>query len=315
LTKKHIKNFKFNKYCEICNKNYSTVGNYKIHYTREHENNQNNINNQENNIDKIKNIVNASCNEVKQHMNEVKENINEKINEKNKEVVIVVNKAITKASALIKYLTLNYKTTPPLRKIKQKECIKFLRIDYNCPQENNNYDLEKNFVQDFSRKLFVKNISKSILNMVNYKNPDKQPIWNTDCSRFNYVIKTAIDKWDEDKAGIKFTEYVIKPVLDYVSELVHKYRTEYLAKELCNKKNTKNQLMDIMRLTGFACDLQTELNNQLYIKQILKELSPYLRFLESELEEIELEELEELEEKERINELEKINDDLVNLII
>ena len=36
-------------------------------------------------------------------------------------------------------------------------------------EKNNNYDLEKNFVEDFSRKLFVKNICKSILNMINYK--------------------------------------------------------------------------------------------------------------------------------------------------
>ena len=109
----------------------------------------------------------------------------------------------------------------------------------------------------------------------------------TDSSRFNYVIKTAIDKWDEDKAGVKFTEYVIKPVLDYVLDLIHSYRTDFLAKELCNKKYTKNQLMDIMQLTGLACDLQTELNNQTFIKPILKELTPYLRFLEYELEEIE----------------------------
>ena len=150
--------------------------------------------------------------------------------------------------------------------------------------------------------------------MVNYKQPDKQPIWNTDCSRFNYVIKTAIDKWDEDKAGIKFTEYVIKPVLDYVLDLIYNFRTNFLAKELCNKEYTKEELMDIMKLTGYTYDLQTELNNQTFIKPILRELSPYLRFLESELEEIEQEELEELEEKEKFEELEKIKDDLENLI-
>ena len=151
--------------------------------------------------------------------------------------------------------------------------------------------------------------------MINYKNPDKQPIWNTDCSRFNYVIKTALDKWDEDKAGIKFTEYVIKPVLDYVSDLLYTYRTQYLAKELCNKEYTKEELMDIMKLTGYTFDLHTELNNESFIKPILRELSPYLRFLESELEEIEQEELDEIEEKERFEELEKIKNHLENLII
>jgi hypothetical protein len=154
-------------------------------------------------------------------------------------------------------------------------------------------------------------------------------------SRFNYVIKTALDKWDEDKAGIKFTEYVIKPVLDYVSDLLYTYRTQYLAKELCNKEYTKEELMDIMKLTGYTFDLHTELNNESFIKPILRELSPrkfvsdkfsrlelsldnsqpYLRFLESELEEIEQEELDEIEEKERFEELEKIKNHLENLII
>jgi hypothetical protein len=163
-TKKHEDICKNNKYCDICNKEFKNIRNLKRHFNTIHtDNNQKVINNISENIKsekisytKIKNIVDES----------------------NKEVVTVVNKAITKASALIKYLTLHHQSTPPLRKIKQKECIKFLRIDYNCPEKNNNYDLEKNFVEDFSRKLFVKNICKSILNMINYKNPDKQPIWN-----------------------------------------------------------------------------------------------------------------------------------------
>ena len=36
LTNKHITKYKTNKYCEICKKLFSTIGNYKIHYNREH---------------------------------------------------------------------------------------------------------------------------------------------------------------------------------------------------------------------------------------------------------------------------------------
>ena len=32
--------------------------------------------------------------------------------------------------------------------------------------------------------------------------------------------------------------------------------------------------MDRLKIMGYGCDLQTELNNQTYIKPILKELSP-----------------------------------------
>ena len=36
LTTKHIKNYKRNKYCDICQKEFLTVGNFKIHWNREH---------------------------------------------------------------------------------------------------------------------------------------------------------------------------------------------------------------------------------------------------------------------------------------
>ena len=62
----------------------------------------------------------------------------------------------------------------------QKDSIKLLRIDYKCPNKNENpYALEKIFIRDYKNNLFVKNLCKSILNLVNYKNPEKQPIWNT----------------------------------------------------------------------------------------------------------------------------------------
>ena len=327
-TVKHINNFKTNTYCNICNKNYSTNQTFKYHYKTKHSNNimhsaHNNIMHSAQNknitLENIKTIsdnINKMQENVSDNINKLEQNVANNINKSNKEVVKVVNKAINRASSLIKYLMENHKTTPPLRKLQQKASIDLLRIDYNCPLDNtkNPYALEKTFISDYRNDTFIKNICKSILNIVNYKNPDKQPIWNTDCSRFHYVIKTAIDKWDEDKAGIKFTEYVIKPVLDYVAELINTYRTEYLATQLDKNKCTTEELLYILKLMGHACDLQTELNNLYFIKPILKELSPYLRFLESELEEIEQEELEELEEKEKLQELEKIQSDLESLI-
>ena len=44
----------------------------------------------------------------------------------------------------------------------------------------------------------------------------------TDCARTHYVIKTA-DNWNEDKAGVKFSEYIVKPLLAYIAELMDKY--------------------------------------------------------------------------------------------
>jgi hypothetical protein len=49
-------------------------------------------------------------------MNLLKKKLKKKYNNSKKEVVTVVNKAITKASSLIKYLMENHRSVPPLEK-------------------------------------------------------------------------------------------------------------------------------------------------------------------------------------------------------
>jgi hypothetical protein len=59
--------------------------------------------------------------------------------------------------------------------------------------------------------------------MINHNESDKQPIYNTDSSRYNYVVKITGNIWNEDKSGIKFTDYIIKPLLKYIRDLVEEY--------------------------------------------------------------------------------------------
>ena len=75
----------------------------------------------------IKDISDDKTNNIIiEHVTNAEENIKYEINkvqEGNEKVEKVVTKAITTAAALIKYLTLHHQSTPPLKKIKQKECI------------------------------------------------------------------------------------------------------------------------------------------------------------------------------------------------
>jgi len=341
LTQKHLNNYKTNKYCDLCEKEFSTIYTFKNHFTTKHintfiihdninDNIQNNIqaeiieknhnknkqnNNQNDNsnlqITKIKKIVNDSNSEIK-----------DEINKSNKEVVKVVNNAINKASSLIKYLMEHHQSTPPLARLNQKEGLRILRIDYKCPlnKKEDPYALEKTFVCDYRNNLFVRNISKSILNIVNYKNPEKQPIWNTDCSRYNYVIKTSMDKWDEDKAGIKFTDFVIKPLLQYISDLICIYRTNKL-EQTDVKDFSPDSIKEYLLQIQATYKLESDVDRDNLIKPILKELSPYLRYLESELEELEklenkdkLDKIENSEEQEKLEELEQLQEDLEELV-
>jgi ElaB/YqjD/DUF883 family membrane-anchored ribosome-binding protein len=303
----HLDNEEKNLSCCKCNKIFKSLSSYKTHKHMYHNKNKKII------ITKNKTICKSLENNVNDQLNDIKDNINNNINNKlkhiedkidnsKKEVVTVVNKAINKASSLIKYLMENHRSVPPLKKITKNQCIPILRLDYNCPEIDKDYSLQKLFVRDYSKNMFVSNIAKSILKMINHTESDKQPIYNTDSSRYNYVVKITGNIWNEDKSGIKFTDYIIKPLLKYIRDLVEEYIENDL-EEVNMYKNTFIQNQIHVQQKEDAYNLDIQLTNDYLIKPLLKELSPHLRFLQIELEEIE-----------KLEELTKIQDELEEMI-
>jgi hypothetical protein len=297
--KEHLYREELNKYCMICDKTFKTKQIYwqhrkKIHIDKIKINNtanNNTVNNNINNkLDKIDNKIDDKIEEVKVEIHNSK-----------KEVVTVVNKAITKASSLIKYLMQTHRSVPPLKRIKKEECIPILRLDYDCPEIEGDYSLQKMFVKDYSKNIFVSNIAKSILKIINHEQQDKQPIYNTDSTRYNYVVKTSTELWNEDKSGVKFTDYIIRPLLRYIRELNEDYIN--VLEKVNMKKNTFYENEVHVNALDAAYNLDIAVMNDYLIKPLLKELSPYLRFLQQELEELE-----------KIEELNTLQDELENYI-
>ncbi len=309
----HINIEEIKKMCCLCNKQYKSLRTYKIHKKTIHNNNKINnvsakINNTDNNTTINTTNTNVICKldkmdiKIDNKIDEVKEEIKEEIQNSKKEVVTVVNKAITKASSLIKYLMQNHRSVPPLKRIKKEECIPILRLEYDCPEIEGDYSLQKMFIRDYSNNIFVPNIAKSILKIINHEQQDKQPIYNTDSTRYNYVVKTSAELWNEDKSGIKFTDYIIRPLLRYIRELNDDYIN--VLEKVNMKKNTfyENELH--VNALDSAYTLATAVTNDYLIKPLLKELSPYLRFLQQELEE--------LEKIEELNNLQNELEDYIN---
>ena len=300
----HLNNEEKNIICVLCNKKYITIQTYKQHKKNVHDKSKNTISKSNTKIiiEEVKEEINNINDNINKSNDQVKQEIKEEIQNSKKEVVTVVNKAITKASSLIKYLMENHKSVPPLKKIKKNECINRLRIDYDCPEtENEDYSLQKTFIKDYSKNIFIQNIAKSILNLVNYKDKKTQPIYNTDCTRYNYVVKITGEVWNEDKSGIKFTDFIIRPLFRYIRELNEEY-IEVLD-NINMRKNTYAENEKLIYLKDAAYNLDIALTNDYFIKPILKELSPYLRFLQYELEEME-----------KLEELVKIQEDLQEII-
>jgi hypothetical protein len=306
---KHLVNEKKTYYCVLCNKQLSNINSYNSHKYKDlkkSKKNSNNLNNS-NQLDNVKNEINENIIKSKKEVNEniikSKEEVNENIIKSKEEVKTVVNKAITKATSLIKYLMQHHQNVPPIKKISDKESIKLLRIDYECPlKKDNDFVLEHRLIYDHANNRFIKNISKSILNIINHKKPKSQTIYNTDSSRHNYVIKTTQEVWDEDKAGIKFSDYIIKPLLKSIEELIKKFR-ETKIESVNMRKNTLQQNEEHIDLLSKTLNLESDILNDRLITPILKELSPFLRYLQSEIEELE-----------KYNEMEKIQKELEDMI-
>lgn len=285
-SKKHKDNELKSLKCMTCKKIYKNERSYKTHKKEFHINNLNKKYNK--NINEINTNTNINNNIIKvsNKIDKFGDKI-EQVGNKMERVENSVNKALTKASSLIKYLMEHFSHVPSLEKINEKECIDKLRIDYDCIDEDieYKYELELVMIDDHYRNKFVKNISRTILNLVNHRHPGSQPIYNTDANRYNYVIKIKT-KWNEDMSGVKFTDFIIKPILKAIEKLIHSYRVNRL--ECVNMyKNNLEQNIDHLDLMSRTLNFELSLTNDYLIKPILKELAPHLRFIEYEFDDYE----------------------------
>jgi hypothetical protein len=126
-----------------------------------------------------------------------------------------------------------------------------------------------------------------------------------------------MDTWTEDKCGIKFTDLVIKPFLQSIYNLIRNYRIEYVEKiDLSNY--TLDQNIDYNKLLLNTYNFESGLIRNEFIKPILRELAPYLRYVQKELEQLDkMDELQitqdEIDLVEEIDSLEKFKEELQNL--
>ena len=278
-TKDHLKKEIQQLYCEQCKKHCVNETSFNRHKYTCHNKNINTYT--EINTSIIVDTITKVDNKITKVDNNVKI-----IKKEVREVKTKVNNALTKATSLIKYLILNFPNIPSLEKIDNNEYEKQLRLDYTYDENtfidnnNNNHDskykLEIILINDYKRNIFIKNICKTILDYVNHKNPDEQPIYNTDANRNNYIIKINTN-WNEDIYGHKFKELVIGPILKTIENLINKYRIEYLEKSI-NRKNHYEQNIKNIEWLSTTFEFEIKLHTYKLMKPILKELSSHLRF-------------------------------------
>jgi len=146
--------------------------------------------------------------------------------------------------------------------------------------DKNKYKLEKELINEYVNGTFISYLSDIIANIVKKNDPREQSIWNTDSNRLNYVIKTSVDKWSEDKSAVKFIDLVIKPFLIQIKKLLINYRNDIVLDHLkLSRESQRETRMEYMNILQPIIDFETIIMSETkIIKPIVKTLSPILRF-------------------------------------
>jgi len=292
LSQKHILNEKKILTCIICNKNFDSLKQYKNHKNYRHK-----LEKYKKDIilteiitnkttDVVKEIINNNNKNtkiiqegVKQEVNGVKQEIKAEINE----VKVTVKKALNRAANLISYLMENYQQVPELTTISDKKFNKALELifaDIDVKQEDE-YPLEQKLIYEFYKKRLNPHLCKVILNLVNYKNYNKQNIYTIDSTRQNYIIKSTV--WISDETGYRFSSIIIIPLLESIAKRINKYINHVQEK---GKDNYNYCMMDYLTHLEYAYMLCASLVNGSLVRSLLLLLSPHLRFINETLETI-----------------------------
>ena len=123
-----------------------------------------------------------------------------------------------------------------------------------------------------------------IINHYKKEDPTKQSLWNTDCSRFAYIIREVIDnkvQWTVDKGGVKVHELAVEPILLYVKDQLNDYcldkADELLDRDkdpivISEELHKANKLIDIINNGELGKDIIRYMTKSFYLnKQLLKQ--------------------------------------------
>jgi hypothetical protein len=120
--------------------------------------------------------------------------------------------AVKYATSALKFVTENYSNAPLLTAMPN-----YLAIKKNCGER----DLARVYCEFYRDGTLVRYLAQFFLDHYKKENPEEQSIWNTDCSRLSYVVKTIVNNqpsWITDKKGVELKKQVIKPLFDHIEK-------------------------------------------------------------------------------------------------
>lgn len=209
--------------CRLCPITYRTndYSNWNKHIkTAKHINNASNLKQKRNKDKKVKDLEDELKTQKIKNLEE-KNMVLEKLVSTLCEQALTKDKTINKSVSALTFLMTHRKKAPPLKELTVDGAKEILGYSENKPLIDRIIDCYK------SKKLDIF-IGDAIVKCYKKENPEEQSVWNTDVSRLTYLIKDLIGRkgeseWIMDKKGVKLSEYVIKPILDFLKSILREH--------------------------------------------------------------------------------------------
>jgi len=178
---------------------------------------------------------------------------------------------IKKSMNTLSYLLLNYSNAPHINKLD----------DYSIISKDMD-DLITNITFYYDKNKLDKYIGDFIIKQYKKNEPENQSLWSSDTDRLNYFICEIMKKqdnkkqWILDKKGIKMTNCIIKPLLDYIAEINSNYIIKK-NKEIEDREHTDEGLK-ILKEMQILASVNSDIRNNKLSASINKYIAPHFYF-------------------------------------
>ena len=265
--------------CKICNFTTIHLANYNAHLTtKKHKNNKikgENFNDKsiDTKIDKItENQENlAKQNDLlRKEIQKLKE-----VNNQNTQTIVKEARVIKKS--ILSVLNTNFKDTPSIDYIDEKEFRMHLEEEYNLKLDDKDNRLFMRIFSDFQKRKLIHSMCKVILRFIKKEDQKSQSVFNIDSSRGNYATKIE-DIWHNDKKGLQMKKYTIDMMMKYMLNVMDIYRLKLLDMYNENKIKKNINITDyIMEKQGLLLDVNAFITNPNTHKRIILNMCSELR--------------------------------------
>jgi hypothetical protein len=175
------------------------------------------------------------------------------------------------------YVLMNYKDAPAIQIFNN---FKILFVG------NEKYSMAQIAIHYYDKKGLAKFIGDKLLLEYKKEDPKKQSVWNTDSNRQSYLLRENNGEdceWNTDKEGVKISEYMVKPALEYIKKDVVKHIADSNTRIINDDemdKMTRSEVLNNMKDGG---ELINIINTGELNKDIIKYMSPFLYLNKKEI--------------------------------